>query len=316
MPLNIPLIRDQFPALQREAVFFDNPAGTQVPVQVLDRIQRYLVDINANQGGAFPASAATDAFLHEARSACADLYNAARPEEIVFGANMTSLTFHLSRSLATRLSPGDTVVVTRLDHDANITPWVRIAEEREARIEWVDFDVEDGTLDLDSYARALETGPKLVAFGFASNALGTVNPAAQMTAMAKEVGALVLIDAVQYAPHGVIDVQALGCDFLVSSAYKFYGPHAGVLYGRYDLLGELEAYKVRPSSNKPPGKWETGTPKPIVSLKSMFWTTPFFVLMLSVWFSTMRISAYWAPLRAAWSMAWERRAFIETPDRI
>ena len=258
--MDLSLVRKQFPALARDAIFFDNPAGTQVPVQVLDRMTEYLVETNANQGGAFPTSAATDALLAEARTACADLFNAVRPEEIVFGANMTSLTFHLSRSLAKWVEPGDTIVVTRLDHDANITPWTRIAEDRGARVEWVDFDVEAGTLQLESLEAALETEPKIAAFGYASNALGTVNPVKAMTALAKAAGALVFVDAVQYAPHGVIDVQDLGCDFLAASAYKFYGPHVGVLYGRYDLLDELEAYKVRPSSPRPPGKWETGTP--------------------------------------------------------
>ncbi len=260
MPLDLPLIRSRFPALSRDAIFFDNPAGTQVPEQVLGRMRDYLVHTNANQGGAFPTSAATDALLHEARSACADLFNASRPEEIVFGANMTSLAFHLSRALAHRIAPGDTLVVTRLDHDANISPWVRIAEDRGARVEWVDFDVEDGTLRLETLAAALESRPKIAAFGYASNALGTINPVKEMTAMAKAAGALVFVDAVQFAPHGAIDVRDIGCDFLAVSAYKFYGPHVGLLYGRYDLLDELTAYKVRPSSPKPPGKWETGTP--------------------------------------------------------
>lgn len=260
MTLDLPLIRSQFPALQRNAIFFDNPAGTQVPQQVVDRMTRYLVETNANQGGLFPTSAATDALLHEARQACADLYHAARPEEIVFGANMTSLTFHLSRSLARLISPGDTLVVTRLDHDANISPWMRLAAERGARLEWVDFDVEDGTLRLETLEAALEKKPLLVAVGYASNALGTINPVKKIAEMARAVGALVFVDAVQFAPHGVIDVQELGCDFLVSSAYKFYGPHVGVLYGRHALLEELEATKVRPSSDRTPGKWETGTP--------------------------------------------------------
>ncbi|HUF39925.1 MAG TPA: aminotransferase class V-fold PLP-dependent enzyme, partial [Anaerolineales bacterium] len=179
--MNLSLVRKQFPALSRDAIFFDNPAGTQVPVQVLDRMRDYLVETNANQGGAFPTSAATDALLQVARSACADLFNAGRPEEIVFGANMTSLTFHLSRSLARTISPGDVIVVTRLDHDANITPWVRMAGDRGARVEWVDFDVEDGTLRLETLAAALENKPKIAAFGYASNALGTVNPIKQMT---------------------------------------------------------------------------------------------------------------------------------------
>ena len=260
MPFDLSLVRSQFPALERDAVFLDNPAGTQVARQVLDRVHSYLVDTNANQGGNFPSSKASDAVLYEARAACADLYNAGRPEEIVFGANMTSLTFHFSRSLAHLLDPGDTVVVTQLDHDANISPWLRIAAERGATVEWVDFDVEDGTLRLDTLDRALESKPKIVAVGYASNALGTVNPVREITARARAAGALVFIDAVQYAPHGVIDVQELDCDFLVSSAYKFFSTHVGVLYGKHALLDELTAYKVRPSSKRPPGKWETGTP--------------------------------------------------------
>lgn len=260
MPIDISVVRSQFPALDQEAVFFDNPAGTQVSLPVLDRIRQYLVETNANQGGNFPTSRASDALLNNTRRACADFYNAGRPEEIVFGGNMTSLTFHLSRSLAERLSPGDTVVLTRLDHDANITPWTRIAEERGAEVDWVDFDVEDGTLILDTLDEALEKKPKIVAAGYASNALGTVNPVKEITKRAKAAGALVYIDAVQYAPHGVIDVQELGCDFLVSSAYKFFSTHVGVLYGRYDLLDSMQAYRVRPASSRPPGKWETGTP--------------------------------------------------------
>lgn len=260
MPIDISVIRSQFPALEREAVFLDNPAGTQVAQPVLDRIRRYLVETNANQGGNFQTSHASDALLYASRRACAEFYNAARPEEIVFGGNMTSLTFHLSRSLAEQLSPGDTVVLTRLDHDANITPWTRIAEERGAEVAWVDFDVEDGTLRLETLDQALEKKPKIVAVGYASNALGTINPVKEITKRAKAAGALVYIDAVQYAPHGVIDVQDLGCDFLVSSAYKFFSTHVGVLYGRYDLLDSLQAYRVRPASSRPPGKWETGTP--------------------------------------------------------
>lgn len=260
MSIDVSQVRSQFPALQRDAVFFDNPAGTQVARPVLDRIQKYLVETNANQGGSFPTSHASDQLLLEARRASADFYNAARPEEIVFGANMTTLTFHLSRSLAASLSPGDTLVVTRLDHDANITPWTRIAAERGASVEWVDFDVEDGTLKIETLDQALEKRPRIVAVGYASNALGTINPVKEITARAKAAGALVFIDAVQYAPHGVIDVQDIGCDFLVSSAYKFFSTHVGVLYGKYDLLDSLQAYRVRPASSCPPGKWEMGTP--------------------------------------------------------
>ena len=197
--------------------------------------------------------------LEEAHRAMADFYNAARPEEIIFGNNMTTLTLHISRSIARTWNPGDTIVVTRLDHDANITPWVLAAQDRGVNVRWVDFDVEDGTLKLDDFAAALETHPRLVALGYASNALGTINPVKKLTQMAHAAGALVYVDAVQYAAHGPIDVQELGCDFLVSSAYKFFGPHAGILYGRYDLLEELFAYKVRPAPNHLPGKFETGT---------------------------------------------------------
>lgn len=260
MAWNPSQIRAQFPALQKvKGVFFDNPGGTQICAPALERIQRYLVESNANAHGAFPTSRASDEVIAAAREACRAFYNAARPEEIVFGANMTTLTLHLSRSLAQRLNPGDHILVTRLDHDANIAPWLLVAAERGCQVDWVDFDPETGTLDRESFARALENRPRLAALGYASNALGTINPIAELTAQAKAAGALVYVDAVQYAPHGVIDVQTIGCDFLVSSAYKWFGPHVGVLYGRYDLLDSLNAYKVRPASDLPPDKWETGT---------------------------------------------------------
>ncbi|MCJ7702486.1 MAG: aminotransferase class V-fold PLP-dependent enzyme, partial [Anaerolineales bacterium] len=214
--LDLTQIRSHFPALNRNAIYLDNPAGTQVAQQVLDRINQYLVEMNANHDGVFETSKASDALLDEARAACADFYNASRPEEVVFGPNMTSLTLNLSRSLARWLNPGDEIVVTRLDHDANITPWTLVARDRGCKVRWVDFDVEDGTLRLDSLEAALAHNPKLVAVGYASNALGTINPVKKITQMAKDAGALVYIDAVQYAPHGTIDVRDLGCDFLVS----------------------------------------------------------------------------------------------------
>lgn len=259
MALDLPLIRGQFPALQNGPVFLDNPAGTQVPHAVLDRMTTYLTEYNANHGGAFETSRQSDALVDEARAAAADFLNAGRPEEIVFGPNMTSLTFNISRSIGRRLAPGDEIVVTRLDHDANITPWVMVAEERGCRLRWVDFQPEDGTLNMEDLQSALEGRPKLVAVGYASNALGTINPVSKIVSMAHDAGAWVYVDAVQHAPHGPIDVQQLGCDYLVCSAYKFFGPHVGVLYGKYDLLEDLSAYRVRPAPLDPPGKFETGT---------------------------------------------------------
>jgi cysteine desulfurase family protein (TIGR01976 family) len=261
MPLDIHAIRAQFPALQHhaEAIFLDNPGGTQIARQSIDRINAYLIENNANHGGAFYTTQASDAVLDEAHAAMADFYNANRPEEIIFGNNMTTLTLHMSRSIARAWQPGDTIVVTRLDHDANATPWVLAAQDRGVNVRWVDFDVEDGTLNLGDFAAAMELRPRFVAVGYASNALGTINPVQELVKMAHEAGAQVYIDAVQYAAHGAIDVQALDCDFLVSSSYKWFGPHAGILYGKYDLLDELMAYKVRPAPDTLPGRFETGT---------------------------------------------------------
>ncbi|MGE5220839.1 MAG: cysteine desulfurase-like protein [Omnitrophica WOR_2 bacterium] len=259
MTLDLPTIRSHFPALQRPAIFFDNPGGTQVAQESLNQMTAYLVQNNANHGGAFETSQASDAIIEQARLAMADFLNASQTEEIVFGPNMTSLTFQVSRSIARTLNRGDQIVVTRLDHDANISPWTLIAEERGCKVRWVDFNTEDGTLNMESVQQALDGKPRLAAFGYASNALGTINPVEQMVRMAHGAGALVYVDAVQYAPHGLIDVQQLGCDYLVCSAYKFFGPHVGVLYGRYDLLERLFAYRVRPAPADPPGKFETGT---------------------------------------------------------
>jgi cysteine desulfurase family protein (TIGR01976 family) len=259
MTLDSSLIRNEFPALIRPVLFLDNPGGTQITRRSLDRIQDYLVNKNANHGGAFKTSQLSDSLVEETRNAAADFLNATRPEEIVLGPNMTSLTFNVSRALARMFNPGDTIVVTRLDHDANISPWLLAAEDRGCKIRWVDFHPEDCTLDQEDFRKALEEKPCLVALGYSSNAVGTINPITEMIAQAHAAGALVYIDAVQYAPHGPIDVQALGCDFLVCSAYKYFGPHAGVLFGRYDLLEELRAYRVRPAPFLPPGKFETGT---------------------------------------------------------
>lgn len=259
MTLDLSAIRSQFLALSRQAIFLDNPGGTQIAQQAIDRMNQYLVECNANHGGAFATSIASDAMLEEAHQAMADFYNAASPEEIIFGNNMTTLTLHISRSISREWKEGDEIVVTRLDHDANVTPWVLAAQDRGAKVKWVDFDVEDGTLRMDDLQKALERKPRLLAVGYASNGLGTINPVAKIIKMAHAAGTMVYIDAVQYAPHGPIDVQKLDCDFLVSSAYKFFGPHAGILYGKRELLEKLFAYKVRPATNELPGKFETGT---------------------------------------------------------
>jgi len=259
MSLDLPAIRSQFPSLDRPAIFFDNPGGTQIARQSLERVNKYLLECNANHEGAFATSVASDAILDKAHRAMADFYNAANPEEIIFGANMTTLTLHISRSIARTWNAGDAIVVTRLDHDANVTPWVLAAQDRGCEVIWVDFHPEDGTLDMEQMQAALGRKPRLVAVGYASNSLGTINPVASIVKMAHEVGTLVYIDAVQYAPHGAIDVQKLGCDFLVSSSYKFFGPHEGILYGRRELLENLFAYKVRPAPNHLPDKFETGT---------------------------------------------------------
>jgi cysteine desulfurase family protein (TIGR01976 family) len=259
MTLDLSAIRSQFPSLNRPDIFFDNPGGTQIVKSSIDRINQYLIECNANHGGAFATSLASDAVLDEAHQAMADFYNADAPEEIIFGNNMTTLTLYISRSISREWKEGDEIVVTRLDHDANVTPWVLAAQDRGVKVNWVDFDVEDGTLKLDDLQKALERRPRLLAVGYASNGLGTINPVDKIIKMAHDVGTMVYIDAVQYAPHGPIDVQKLDCDFLVSSSYKFFGPHAGILFGKQDLLEKLFAYKVRPATNSLPGKFETGT---------------------------------------------------------
>ena len=259
MTLDVSAIRNQFPSLNRPDVFFDNPGGTQIARQSLARVNRYFQECNANHEGAFATSIASDAILEEAHRAMADFYHASSPEEIVFGNNMTTLTLHISRSISRDWQAGDEIVVTRLDHDANVSPWVLAAQDRECKVTWVDFNLEDGTLNLDLLEMALERKPRLLAVGYASNSLGTINPVVKIIKMAHAAGTLVYIDAVQYAPHGPIDVQKLDCDFLISSAYKFFGTHAGILYGKREHLEQLFAYKVRPATDHLPGKFETGT---------------------------------------------------------
>lgn len=259
MNIDLSSYRTHFPALARDAIYFDNPGGTQVPQQTIERMRAYLIDSNANHGGAFPTSQASDQLIDESRQAMADFLNAGRSQEIIFGPNMTSLAFALSRSLARELGPQDEIIVTRLDHDANIAPWTIVAEERGCKVHWLDFDVEDCTLRIDQYESLLNERTRFVAVGYASNAVGTINPVQHMVKGAHEVGALCFVDAVQYAPHGLIDVRDLDCDFLAVSAYKFFGPHIGILYGKREHLERLQAYKVRPAPFEPPEKFETGT---------------------------------------------------------
>ncbi len=257
-------LRQQFPALTRQvaglaAVFFDGPAGTQVPQTVIDAICSYLIKRNANHGGVFATSVESDALLAEAHQAAADLLGADDPNAVFFGQNMTSLTFAMSRAVSQRWRAGDEVVVTRLDHDANVSPWVLAARDAGAVVRYVEIRREDCTLDLDSLQSALSPRTRLVAVGCASNATGTINPVQQICEWAHQVGAWTFLDAVHFAPHAMMDVRQLGCDFLACSAYKFFGPHVGIMWGRRDLLEELPAYKVRPASNELPDKWMTGT---------------------------------------------------------
>jgi cysteine desulfurase family protein (TIGR01976 family) len=261
---DLSVLRDQFPALEqtdeenRPFVYFDGPGGTQVPGSVIDAMADYLTRANSNVHGAFATSQRSDQVIAEAHQAMADFLNAASPDEIVFGPNMTTLTFTISRTIGRELRPGDEIVVTRLDHDANIAPWLAL-EEQGVVVRHADFDPADCTLDMDHLARLINERTRLVAAGYASNAVGTINNVGRIAAMAHAVGAWIYVDAVHYAPHGPIDVRALDCDFLVCSAYKFFGPHAGALYGRYELLDRLRAYKVRPADDVPPHKFETGT---------------------------------------------------------
>ncbi len=261
--LDLSFVRSQFPALAlmdggRPAVYFDGPGGTQVPQRVIDAIGHYLVHMNANHGGAFRTTRESDALLAAAHAAMADLLNAADPQEITFGANMTTLTFAFSRAIARDLKPGDEIIITRLDHDANRAPWLALAEQGIV-VKEADFNPADCTLRLDDLAALLSPRTKVVAVGYASNAVGTINPIAHIAEMVHAVGARLWVDAVHYVPHGPVDVQALGCDYLVCSPYKFFGPHSGVVWGRLELLEQLRAYKVRPAGNRPPDKFETGT---------------------------------------------------------
>ena len=257
-------VRAEFPALTRRHAgqtycYLDGPGGTQVPRKTIDAMAGYLERSNANHEGAFATSEESDAILVEAHAAAADFLGASGPDEVAFGQNMTTLTFAVSRAIGRTLRAGDEVVVTRLDHDANVAPWLALEEERGVTVRWVGVREVDCTLDLDDLERALGPRTRLVAVGLASNAVGTINPIPRIVEMAHAAGAWTYVDAVHAAPHMPIDVAALDSDFLVCSPYKFFGPHLGLLYGKRERLEQLAAYKVRPAPSEPPGKWETGT---------------------------------------------------------
>lgn len=259
MTLDPQWVRPHFPSVHSsETLFLDNPGGTQVTQSVIDAVTNYYLTANANSGGSFPTSERSDEIVQQARRALADFLNAARPEEIAFGPNMTTLTFLLSRALGRWLNAGDEIIVTMLDHDANVAPWVAL-KERGVVIKRVDINTDDATLDMTDFEKQLSDKTRVVAVGLASNAVGSVNPVRTIGDLAHMAGAFVFADAVAYAPHFPIDVQALNVDFLACSAYKFYGPHLGILYGKYEHLDRLQAYKVRPATDTPPYKFETGT---------------------------------------------------------
>jgi cysteine desulfurase family protein (TIGR01976 family) len=256
--------RQQFPALlrqvnERTAVFLDGPAGTQVPQSVIDAITNYYVQHNANHGGAFVTSHESDDILRATHQAIADLLGASDSDCVAFGANMTSLTFALSRALGQTWQSGDEIIVSRLDHDANVRPWVLAAQDAGALVRFVEIRREDCTLDLDDLKSKLNERTRLVALGCASNSVGTINPYRDVIAWAHEVGALVFLDAVHYAPHALIDVESWDCDFLACSAYKFFGPHVGILWGKRKHLQSLTAYKLKTVPDSLPDKWMTGT---------------------------------------------------------
>ncbi len=257
-------LRKQFPALTREqdgrpVVYLDGPAGTQVPAGVIEAVSHYLSTCNANHAGNFLTSQESDRWIDKVHQGVAEFLGVEDSNEVVFGPNMTTLTFHLSRSLAKEWKPGDNVIVTRLDHDANVRPWVLAAEDAGVEVRFVSFQPDDCTLDLEMFSNLLDERTQLVAVGAASNSVGTINPIKDITRRAHEVEALVFVDAVHYAPHQLIDVPNWDCDFLACSAYKFFGPHIGILWGRRQLLESLQPYKLNPAPDSLPGRWMTGT---------------------------------------------------------
>ncbi len=264
MQYDVDLVRSQFPALTRThdhepLAFLDNPAGTQVPQSVVDRMTAAMIGANANLGGFFPTSIDAEFLVASAHDAAAMFVNARDRSEVFFGQNMTTLTFAMSRSIGASWRPGDEIILSRMDHDANISPWLLLAEDRGLVVRWLEFSPDTFEFNLDDLRRLITSRTKLIAVCYASNITGTINDVAAIASIAHSVGALVYVDAVQYAPHGLIDVQAIDCDFLVCSAYKFFGPHFGLFWGRRELLQSLRAYKVRPAAEELPWRFTTGT---------------------------------------------------------
>jgi cysteine desulfurase family protein (TIGR01976 family) len=266
MTFHIDAVRGKFPALAltdkgRRRIYLDNPAGTQVPQAVADAVSRCLLTTNANLGGFFETTIAAQAVVDEAHQAMADFLGAKSPEEIIIGANMTTLTYHMSRTLGRTMKPGDEIILTRMDHEGNVSPWLQLAEDLGLVVRWLPFDEKTWQVEEATLAGLLSEKTRLVALNYASNLTGSINRVKALTAIAKNAGALVYVDAVQFAPHGLIDVEDLGCDFLVCSAYKFFGPHMGILWGRHDVIETLKPYKCRCSSNGLPERFELGTPQ-------------------------------------------------------
>jgi cysteine desulfurase family protein (TIGR01976 family) len=260
--LDLPWVRQQFPSLHRAVngqptAFFDAPGGTQVPQRVIDAIANYLSTSNANAGGAFLTSQRTDRMIADARAAMADFFNCAT-DEVVFGANMTTLTFALSRALGRELKSGDELLVSCLDHDADVSPWVCL-EERGVKVRTADIKPGDCTLDMFDLSAKIRRNTRMVAVGWAANAVGTINDVHEIVRLAHAAGSMAFLDAVHYAPHGPIDVRAVDCDFLACSSYKFFGPHLGILFGKREQLQRLRPYKLRACTEKLPDRWETGT---------------------------------------------------------
>ena len=261
---NLESVRSQFPAFNRTVegrpvVFLDGAAGSQVPSRVAEAVSGYLIGTNANHGGPFATSVESDAMLDAAHQAAADFLGTADPDTVAFGANMTTLTLAVSRALSSTWQPGDRILVSRLDPDANVTPWTLAAHDAGVAVDHIDIHPDTATLDLDTLHDRITDSTRLVAIGAASNLSGSINPVTEITQAAHRVGALVFVDAVHLAPHRLLNVEAWDCDLLACSAYKFFGPHVGLLWGRRNLLESLKAYKLRPASNQLPDKWMTGT---------------------------------------------------------